>query len=127
MPGDENIGARLAATTGLPISTQNWVFVGGAVDTDGTGLFVTTEQCLLKPNRNPELDRGKIETLLAGSLGLSDMLWLGAGLLHDHRGGTDENMASFVAQGEMALQGWRGGAELQEHREEGKRGKGGEG
>lgn len=103
MPGDEDIGARLAAMTGLPTSTQHWVFEGGAVDTDGTGLFVTTEQCLLNPNRNPELDRGKIETLLAGSLGLSDMLWLGDGLLNDHTDGHVDNLARFVAPGVLAL------------------------
>ncbi|KEQ54961.1 agmatine deiminase family protein [Sphingobium chlorophenolicum] len=103
MPGDEDIGARLAATTGLPTSTQHWVFEGGAVDTDGNGLFVTTEQCLLNPNRNPELDRGKIETLLAGSLGLSDMLWLGDGLLNDHTDGHVDNLARFVAPGVLAL------------------------
>ena len=99
MPGDEDIGARLAATTDLPTSTQNWVFEGGAIDTDG----VTTEQCLLNPNRNPDLDRGKIETLLAGSLGLSDMLWLGDGLRNDHTDGHVDNLARFVAPGVLAL------------------------
>ncbi|WP_336971026.1 agmatine deiminase family protein [Sphingobium aromaticiconvertens] len=103
MAGDEDIGARLAATTGFPLSTQPWIFEGGAVDTDGAGLFVTTEQCLLNPNRNPDLDRGKIETLLAGSLGLSDMLWLGDGLLNDHTDGHVDNLARFVAPGLLAL------------------------
>ncbi|SCW47749.1 agmatine deiminase [Sphingobium faniae] len=103
MPGDEDIGARLAATTGLPTDTQHWVLEGGAIDTDGTGLFVTTEQCLLNPNRNPDLDRGKIETLLAGSLGLSDMLWLGDGLMNDHTDGHVDNLARFVAPGVLAL------------------------
>ncbi|MGE4323505.1 MAG: agmatine deiminase family protein [Sphingobium sp.] len=103
MAGDEDIGARLAATTGLPTSTQPWIFEGGAVDTDGTGLFVTTEQCLLNPNRNPDLDRGKIETLLAGALGLSDMLWLGDGLRNDHTDGHVDNLARFVAPGLLAL------------------------
>lgn len=103
MPGDEDLGARLATATGLPTSTQHWVFEGGAVDTDGTGLFVTTEQCLLNPNRNPELDRGKIETLLAGTLGLSDMLWLGDGLLGDHTDGHVDNLARFVAPGVLAV------------------------
>ena len=103
MEGDEDIGARLAATTGLPTSTQQWVFEGGAVDTDGTGLFVTTEQCLLNPNRNPDLDRGKIETLLAGALGLSDMLWLRDGLLNDHTDGHVDNLARFLAPGLLAL------------------------
>jgi len=103
MAGDEDIGARLAATTGLLTSTQPWIFEGGAVDTDGSGLFVTTEQCLLNPNRNPDLDRGKIETLLAGSLGLSDMLWLGDGLVNDHTDGHVDNLARFVAPGLLAL------------------------
>ncbi len=103
MAGDEDIGARLAAHTDLPVTTAPWIFEGGAVDTDGTGLFVTTEQCLLNPNRNPALDKGKIETLLAGSLGLSDMLWLGDGLLNDHTDGHVDNLARFVARGVLAL------------------------
>jgi len=103
MPGDEDIGARLAAQSDLSVLRQEWVFEGGAIDTDGTGLFVSTEQCLLNPNRNPALDRGKIETLLAGSLGLSDMLWLGEGLANDHTDGHVDNLARFVAPGILAL------------------------
>jgi agmatine deiminase len=103
MPGDSDLGARLAAKTGLPTATQNWVFEGGAVDTDGTGLFVTTEQCLLNPNRNPELGREKIETLLAGALGLTRMIWLGEGLAGDHTDGHVDNLARFVAPGVLAI------------------------
>lgn len=103
MAGDEDVGARLAAQTNLSLTKAPWIFEGGAVDTDGTGLFVTTEQCLLNPNRNPALDKGKIETLLAGSLGLSDMLWLGDGLLNDHTDGHVDNLARFVAPGVLAL------------------------
>lgn len=103
MPGDIDIGARLAATTTLPVQHAPWIFEGGAVDTDGTGLFVTTEQCLLNPNRNPTLDRGQIETLLAGSLGLTDMLWLGDGLVNDHTDGHVDNLARFVAPGVIAI------------------------
>jgi len=103
MPGDEDIGARLAATTGLPCSAIPMVFEGGAVDTDGTGLFVTTEQCLLNPNRNPNLGREQIETLLAGAIGLSDMLWLGDGLINDHTDGHVDNLARFVAPGVIAI------------------------
>jgi agmatine deiminase len=103
MPGDEDIGARLAATTGLPRAHQPWIFEGGAIDTDGTGLFVTTEQCLLNPNRNPALDRRQIETLLGGALGLSSMLWLGEGLVNDHTDGHVDNLARFVAPGVLAV------------------------
>jgi len=103
MPGDQDIGARLAATTGLPCRHVPLIFEGGAIDTDGTGLFVTTEQCLLNPNRNPALDRRQIETLLAGALGLSAMLWLGDGLAHDHTDGHVDNLARFVAPGVLAM------------------------
>ena len=103
MPGDEDIGRRLAATTYLPYRHIPMIFEGGAVDTDGTGLFVTTEQCLLNPNRNPALDRRQIETLLAGALGLSSMLWLGDGLINDHTDGHVDNLARFVAPGVLAL------------------------
>ncbi len=103
MQGDEDIGARLAATTGLPCRHVPMVFEAGAIDTDGTGLFVTTEQCLLNPNRNPSLDRRQIETLLAGTLGLSSMLWLGDGLAHDHTDGHVDNLARFVAPGILAV------------------------
>lgn len=103
MPGDEDIGARLAATADLPCRHAPFIFEGGAVDTDGTGLFVTTEQCLLNPNRNPDLDRRQIETLLAGTLGLTDMLWLGDGLVNDHTDGHVDNLARFVAPGVIAI------------------------
>ncbi|MCE7796833.1 agmatine deiminase family protein [Sphingobium sufflavum] len=103
MPGDQDIGTRLAASTPLPFRQQPWVCEGGALDTDGTGLFVTTEQCLLNPNRNPSLDRGQITTLLTGALGLSDMLWLGDGLLNDHTDGHVDNLARFVAPGVLAV------------------------
>ncbi|RXR28542.1 agmatine deiminase family protein [Sphingobium fluviale] len=103
MPGDEDIGARLAAGTPLPCRSVPLIFEGGAVDSDGTGLFVTTEDCLLNPNRNPGLDRRQIETLLAGSLGLTDMLWLGDGLVNDHTDGHVDNLARFVAPGVIAI------------------------
>lgn len=103
MPGDADIGARLAASTGLPCQHIPIIFEGGAVDTDGTGLFVTTEQCLLNPNRNPTLDRKQIETILAGALGLSRMLWLGDGLHNDHTDGHVDNLARFVAPGILAV------------------------
>ena len=69
MPGDQTIGAELAADAGLPLETASWILEGGAVDGDGTGLAVTTEQCLLNPNRNPGLTREDIEQRLARDLG----------------------------------------------------------
>ena len=55
LPGDDSIGRRLAARRHIHAETCDWVLEGGAIDGDGTGLVVTTEQCLLNPKRNPAL------------------------------------------------------------------------
>jgi len=103
MAGDTEIGARLAKGTGLPYRPFDLVCEGGSLDTDGTGLFVTTQQCLLNPNRNPSPDADIIRSVLTHALGLTDMLWLGDGLLNDHTDGHVDNLARFVAPGVLAV------------------------
>ena len=103
MDGDQQIGAELAASAGLPVEAGDWVLEGGALDHDGTGLVVTTEQCLLNPNRNPQLSRAQIEARLAQDLGFDRVLWLGDGLINDHTDGHVDNLARFVAPGVLAL------------------------
>ena len=66
-PATTTIGRRLAASAGLPRRRRaDWMLEGGAIDVDGTGLAVTTEQCLLNPNRNPGFDRAEVEARLGG-------------------------------------------------------------
>ena len=103
LEGDDTIGLRLAETAGLDPVRHDWVLEGGAIDTDGTGLFVTTEQCLLNPNRNPELGREDIEGRLREQLGATRLLWLGEGLVNDHTDGHVDNLARFVGEGRLAL------------------------
>ena len=103
MPGDESIGAELAASADLPLATADWVLEGGALEVDGTGLVATTQQCLLNPNRNPHLSQEQIEARLAADLGLSRVLWLGDGLINDHTDGHVDNLARFVAPNTLAL------------------------
>ena len=103
MDGDQEIGAELAQSAGLPVETHDWVLEGGALDADGTGLVATTEQCLLNPNRNPQLSRGRIEANLAAHLGFDRVLWLGDGLINDHTDGHVDNLARFVAPNVLAL------------------------
>src|SRR3546814_1489959 len=74
-----------------------------AIDVDGTGLGVTTEQCLLNPNRNPGLARSEIEARLSDDLGIDRILWLGEGLVNDHTDGHVDNLARFVAEGVLAV------------------------
>ena len=103
MEGDQTIGAELARSAGLEPTKSDWVLEGGALDCDGTGLVVTTEQCLLNPNRNPELSREDIEFRLHRDLGFERVLWLGEGLINDHTDGHVDNLARFVAPHLLAL------------------------
>jgi agmatine deiminase len=103
LPGDDSIGRRLAADRGVPMETSDWVLEGGAIDGDGTGVVLTTRQCLLNPNRNPDLTQGEIERRLADELGLTRVVWLGDGLLNDHTDGHVDNLARFVGEGLVAV------------------------
>ncbi|MGV1683341.1 agmatine deiminase family protein [Sphingopyxis sp. NJF-3] len=103
MPGDLEVGAALGAKSGLPVDEQDWVLEGGGIDVDGTGLCVTTEECLLHPNRNPSLTREDIAVRLHQSLGVERLLWLGKGLIGDHTDGHVDNLARFVGEGRLAI------------------------
>jgi agmatine deiminase len=103
LPGDEEIGGLLAESRAIATRRCHWVFEGGALDVDGNGLAVTTEQCLLNPNRNPDLIRGEIEARLHADLGLTRVLWLGDGLANDHTDGHVDNLARFVGPNRLAL------------------------
>ncbi len=103
LPGDDDIGRRLAAGHGLAVAAHDWIVEGGALDGDGTGLVVTTEQCLLNPNRNPGFTRDAAEERLRHDLGYDRVLWLGDGLLNDHTDGHVDNLARFVGPNRLAL------------------------
>ncbi|CAN5510608.1 agmatine deiminase family protein [soil metagenome] len=103
LPGDEDVGRRLALRRGIPVESRHWILEGGAIDGDGTGLVVTTEQCLLNRNRNPGYSRAEIEALLTADLGFGEVIWLGDGLVNDHTDGHVDNLARFVATGRLAI------------------------
>jgi agmatine deiminase len=102
LEGDQDIGERLARAAQLPFSKADWVLEGGAIDGDGSGTVVTTEQCLLNPNRNT-LTREEVEAKLRQDLGFTRVIWLGSGLLNDHTDGHVDNLARFVAPGRIAI------------------------
>ncbi|HSJ79475.1 MAG TPA: agmatine deiminase family protein [Erythrobacter sp.] len=103
MPGDQEIGAELARDTGLAVRTSAMILEGGAVDGDGTGLVATTEQCLLNPNRNPQMGREEIEAELAAQLGFTRVMWLGDGLINDHTDGHVDNLARFIGANRLVV------------------------
>jgi agmatine deiminase len=102
LEGDQDIGERLAREAGLPFAKAGWVLEGGAIDGDGSGTVLTTEQCLLNPNRN-KLTREETEQLLLDDLGFERVLWFGSGLINDHTDGHVDNLARFVAPGRVAI------------------------
>ena len=103
LEGDLETGPSLAEAGGLPYSRADWILEGGAVESDGTGLVVTTEQCLLNPNRNPSLSRDEIWANLQRDLGFDRILWLGEGLAGDHTDGHVDNLARMVGEGVIAI------------------------
>lgn len=103
MAGDRQIGRILAEEACLPVTDCDWILEGGAIDVDGCGVAVTTKQCLLNPNRNPQMDRTDIEAALLRDLGISRVLWLGEGLSCDHTDGHVDNLARFVAPGHIVI------------------------
>jgi len=103
LAGDNTIGERIAGHAALPYSQAGWILEGGAIDHDGSGTVVTTEQCLLNPNRNSKLTREDVEDALRRDLGFERVVWLGEGLANDHTDGHIDNLARFVAPGRIAI------------------------
>lgn len=80
-----------------------FVLEGGSIHVDGQGTLITTEECLLNPNRNPQLDKGQIEILLHEYLGVTSVIWLRKGVVEDETNGHVDNLCCFVRPGEVAL------------------------
>lgn len=103
---DAAFGARVLEVLGLPRrDATSFVLEGGSIAVDGAGTLVTTEQCLLHPNRNPDRSREEIEALLHEHLGVERVVWLGRGLVEDDdTDGHVDNVFAFVAPGRGLLQ-----------------------
>ncbi|MER7504845.1 agmatine deiminase [Nonomuraea pusilla] len=80
-----------------------FVLEGGSIHVDGEGTCLTTEQCLLNPNRNPGRSREQLERLLSDHLGIERVIWLGAGVHADETDGHIDNLACFVRPGVVCL------------------------
>ncbi|MET3716328.1 agmatine deiminase [Pseudomonas sp. PvP001] len=83
--------------------TQGFVLEGGSIHVDGEGTLITTEECLLNRNRNPHLDRGQIERILADHLAVEKIIWLPDGLFNDETDGHVDNFCCYVRPGEVLL------------------------
>ena len=79
------------------------VLEGGAIHVDGQGTLMTTAECLLNPNRNPELSREAIESHLKAYLNVQRIIWLGKGVYRDETSGHVDNLCCFVRPAEVLL------------------------
>lgn len=93
---DKAIPQQIAAWTKLPTLTPDLVLEGGAIDVNGQGICLTTQQCLLNPNRNPDKSKQEIEQYLQDYLGIKQVIWLAEGLYNDHTDGHIDEIARFV-------------------------------
>jgi agmatine deiminase len=93
---DAAIAAQVAALAGARRFEPGIVLEGGSIEVNGCGTVLTTEACLLNPNRNPNLDRGRIEGFLRDYLGVSHVLWLGDGIVGDDTDGHIDDLARFA-------------------------------
>ncbi len=102
---DDALASRMAAHLGIEARRIPLVFEGGAITADGLGTAITTEQCLLHPNRNPTMTRAAIAATLGTELGIDHLVWLPFGLVEDHdTDGHVDNVAAFVRPGLVAAQ-----------------------
>jgi agmatine deiminase len=100
---DDQVAEKIAELERVACYRAPFVLEGGSIHVDGEGTCVTTEECLLNPNRNPRLSKEDMEAGLRDYLGVEKILWLGAGLYRDETDGHVDNLCCFLRPGVVAL------------------------
>jgi agmatine deiminase len=100
---DDAIPQHVARLRGLPLFSPGIVMEGGSIEVNGCGTLLTTEACLLNPNRNPQLTKSQIEQYLRDYLGVSNVLWLGEGIVGDDTDGHIDDLARFLNPTTLAV------------------------
>ncbi len=100
---DDAVPGRLAEILGLKLYSPDMILEGGSIDVNGEGALMTTESCLLHPNRNPEMKRKDIEWNLREFIGAKQVIWLGDGIAGDDTDGHVDDIARFVGPRHVLL------------------------
>jgi agmatine deiminase len=100
---DDRVARKVLEIEGAERYRAAIVLEGGAIHVDGEGTVLTTEECLLNFNRNPELSREQIEAALHDHLGTERVIWLGRGVFDDETDGHVDNLACFARPGVVLL------------------------
>ena len=106
LPFDDQVSKRIEEKAATETKNRQfsfpWILEGGSIEVDGEGTCLTSEQCLLNPNRNATMNKGEIENALQESTGVRKVLWVKDGLLNDHTDGHIDTIARYVAPGVVA-------------------------
>jgi agmatine deiminase len=94
---DDAVPQHVAKLRGLPLFTPGIVMEGGSIEVNGQGTLLTTEACLLNQNRNPHLTKAQIEQHLKDYLGVTNILWLGDGIVGDDTDGHIDDLTRFTS------------------------------
>ena len=100
---DDLVAAKILDVERAPRYRAPLVLEGGSIHVDGEGTVLTTEECLLNPNRNPHLSKSEIEGYLRDYLNVKTVIWLGPGVHQDETDGHIDNLACYVKPGVIAL------------------------
>ncbi|WP_151766003.1 agmatine deiminase [Acinetobacter colistiniresistens] len=100
---DLKVARQVAQFHSIALQPSSMILEGGAIHVDGEGTLLTTSECLLHPNRNPEMTQTQIENELSTLLGIEKFIWLPLGVYNDETDGHIDNMCCFVRSGEVAL------------------------
>lgn len=95
---DDKAGRKITEFLGVKRIDIDIVLEGGAIDVNGKGYLLTTESCLLNPNRNPNLTKDEIEKILKFYFGVEKIIWLKKGLIGDDTDGHIDNLARFISE-----------------------------
>jgi agmatine deiminase len=100
---DDLVARKVAELAGVDRYKVPLVMEGGSIHCDGEGTVLTTEECLLNPNRNPHLGRKEIETYLGDYLNVQKVIWLPRGIYNDETDGHVDNICCFIRPGVVLL------------------------
>ncbi|MFZ2095526.1 MAG: agmatine deiminase [Anaerolineales bacterium] len=100
---DDAVPQKVLKLEDLEVYKAPIVLEGGSIHVDGQGTLITTEECLLNPNRNPGLSKADFEAVLKDYLNVSKFIWLGKGVYNDETSGHVDNLCCFLRPGVVAL------------------------
>ena len=95
---DDSIPDKVAKARRIPLFEPKMILEGGSIDVNGYDSLITTEQCILNKNRNPNLNKQEIESRLTNFVGIKNITWLGNGIEGDDTDGHVDNLTRFVSK-----------------------------